>query len=443
MTEEKDEYKCPLSPVDRRLEDAHRHWHEAEKGYFDPDTFRRAIQATIQTLRTVTFILQSNKRLFSSFDTWYESWRTKFRSDPLMRWMVDARNKIEKQGDLETHSFIRAEILASYYENGPSVEIEAHLFQSPEELLKNIPTQELRDHVFKDGILRIQRKWVENTLPNYELLEAVAVAYGKISEMVADAHKELKLPLPSTIAGDTDYTHGKESRGGRLPCMIGHSDIRTQNVWLATGQAIEVGQKTVKFDKADTEHVRTRYGFTADTAIPPSVPGAEDLLKTLFTTARTMITVDGHHNTIAFLLNGGRPISVQSLAIQEHGEKYLVMRTLANEVIKLGADGVIVIAEAWMARYDPKTPYRRAADAPERREYLTATLVTKYGPPLHLQALIQRKGESVALADTEITRNQSHVAFVPIYAAWGREVPPSWMQPLHSRDAVSGDEKEP
>ena len=54
---------CPLAAVDRRLQDAHRLWHQAEESYFDPDGFRIAAQNTVQTLRTVTFILQKHKRL--------------------------------------------------------------------------------------------------------------------------------------------------------------------------------------------------------------------------------------------------------------------------------------------------------------------------------------------------------------------------------------------
>ena len=121
MTEAEQVDHCPLSAVDRRLEDVHRQWHEAERGYFDPESFRVSIQTAIQTLRTVTFIVQSNKRLFINFDPWYQLWQDRLRADPLMSWMVDARNRIEKQGDLDAHSFVRAEIMASYYEEGPRI----------------------------------------------------------------------------------------------------------------------------------------------------------------------------------------------------------------------------------------------------------------------------------------------------------------------------------
>ena len=53
-----------------------------------------------------------------------------------MRWMQDARNKIEKEGDLDAHSFIRAQIIASYLNEGPAIEVPAELFDAPDKLIK-------------------------------------------------------------------------------------------------------------------------------------------------------------------------------------------------------------------------------------------------------------------------------------------------------------------
>jgi hypothetical protein len=58
----------PLAAVDQRLADGHRFRHQAETAYFDPDGFRLAAQSAIQTLRSVTFILQKNKRAIAGFE---------------------------------------------------------------------------------------------------------------------------------------------------------------------------------------------------------------------------------------------------------------------------------------------------------------------------------------------------------------------------------------
>jgi hypothetical protein len=195
---------CLLVGVDRRIEDAHQLWHRAEAEYFDPENFRMFAQNTIQTLRTVTWRLQNHKALFNDFDAWYNPWQEKLRADPLMKWLHDARTTIEHRGDLEFHSFVRAEVLASYLESEvPRMEVPARLFAGPAELLKTIPKEALENHVLKNGMLRIQRRWVENNLPDHELLDALAIAYGKIKEIVHDAHRELGLPEPLTVDGQT------------------------------------------------------------------------------------------------------------------------------------------------------------------------------------------------------------------------------------------------
>jgi hypothetical protein len=170
------EAACPLAAIDQRLADAHRLWHQAEAAYFDPDGFRLAVQNAIQTLRSLTFIVQNHKPVILDFVNWYGDyvdekrgkrgkWQERLHADPLMRWMVEARNKIEKRGDLESHSIVRAEIIASYYDDGPRIDVPAHLFEDAEALLRGIPDNLLGQHIRRNGVLRIQRRWVENTLP--------------------------------------------------------------------------------------------------------------------------------------------------------------------------------------------------------------------------------------------------------------------------------------
>ncbi len=62
--------------------------------------------------RSVTFVLQNLRSVVppGTFDTWYEPHRQALRADPLMRYFVDARNELEKQGKLSvvTSAHIRS-----------------------------------------------------------------------------------------------------------------------------------------------------------------------------------------------------------------------------------------------------------------------------------------------------------------------------------------------
>ena len=380
----------------------------------------------IRTLRTVTFILQSNKRLIPDFDLWYRQWQERFAADPLMVWMKDARNKIEKQGDLEARSFVRAEIIASYLDEGPRVDVPAELFQSPADLVNSIPNEDLREHIEKNGALRIQRRWVENTLPDHELLDATATAYGRMADLVADAHRQAELPAPRTIDTDTgeEYPPG---RGGRLPCMVGHGESRTLDFSLRDGSHLRLVVEPLTVDPSKVPELKERYGLRPDDIFSGSGE-MENELRTLFGSARVMTEKDGYHITIVFLFRKGKLVSLMPTAPESQSEKYLIMRHIAHEVERLGSDAVILISEAWRAKHDPARPYLRPADAPDREELLGATLVRKEGVPIQLSAKFNRIDGAVKLEETVEERDGAHFMYAPLYEVWDRPVPKEWIE---------------
>jgi hypothetical protein len=419
---------CPLANVDQRLEDVHQQWHQAEAAYFDPDRFRLSIQTVIQTLRTVTWVLQNRKKIIPNFDLWYGGWQERLRADALMRWMIDARNKIQKQGDLEAHSLVRAEIVASYLDEGPRVEVSARLFDAPLALVKSIPNNVLGEHMRAHGILKIQRRWVENTLPDYELLDAVAIAYGRISHLVRDAHRQLGLQQPLTTNVETGEKFGEGARSGRLPCMIGHADLRSFNFSLADGSLVRLEKISKTVDLSEAQTAAKRYALRPETVFGPVTTTEEAIGANLFRTARTMFLKDGYHRSILFLFRERRPVQILEMRSENQGQKYLIMRDVAHEVTKYGADAVIVISEVWTSPFDPRKPYQRAADSPVREEALLATLATKSGDPIEWVAKICRNGRTLSLGETRVERDGLAFSFAPIYEAWGRAVPDYWIR---------------
>lgn len=398
-----------------------------------------AIQTAIQTARTVSFILQSNKALIPQFDEWYAKWQDEFRGNPLMRWMVEARNHIEKQGDLEAHSFVRAEIIASHLNEGPSIEVPAKLFDAPLKLVKDIPDNALGRHIKKHGIVRIQRRWVENSLPEYELLEAVALTYGNLHRLLDDAHRQIGLPVPESRDIETGDLYDSETMSGRMPCMIGHGDRRTLDVWLATGIPVEFERVSQAVSREEAEYSNERYGLN-----PKEIFGVTDtpegILAGLFATARVMMAKDGYHVTIMFMFKGKRMLQMLELRPEEHGQKYLMMRDLAHDLVRKGADTAILIGEIWSSTYSQADPYRRPSDAPDREEALSATLVSKQGDPVQLFARIVRTLGGTTLDATERYGGGAQFMFAPFYEAWGRDIPQEWMQ--QEQALRSGDNSE-
>jgi hypothetical protein len=363
------EVACPLAAIDQRLADGHRLWHQAEAAYFDPDGFRLTVQNAIQTLRSVTFIVQSHKAVIPDFADWYGDyvdekhgkrgkWQERFYADPLMRWMVEARNKIEKQGDLESCSIVRAEIIASYFDGGPRIDVPAHLFDGVETLLRSIPNNLLGQHIRRNGVVRIQRRWVENTLSDYELLDAVAIYYGKLAELVHDAHRQIGLDPPKTIHDEDGESFDLPAMGWRFPCMIGHEKPRTLTISIADGSKLEL-EKTSEFVKLDATALATladRYGANTLDAKKRSYKTDFELAEGYFTAALAVFLRDGHHRTFLLLFRDRRLIRPMEIRVENAQQKYVLMRQLADEVTKSGADAVVMIGEVWLARADELKP---------------------------------------------------------------------------------------
>ena len=439
---------CPLAAVDRRLDDAHRLWHEAEAAYFDPDAFRLKSQLAIQTLRQITFILQNQRRRIPDFDTWYGTqdkdgvWQRRLRDIPLMRWLVEARNKIEKQGDLEAESFVRAEIIASHLDEGPRIEVPARLFEGPEALLGRIPAGAVGEHVSAHGTLKIERRWVESDLPQFELLDALATAYGHLSELVADAHRQMGLAPPRTENHETGERFDAAALGWRLPCMIGHEQPRALLLSLADGSRISFESKHREIDLTGAEERLTeRYGASGIEVLRNAFSGGrEGVPKNLFDVARTAFLRDGYHLPFLFLLRDYKPVKILVTPIENRAQKYLQMRYLAAEVVRYGADAAISIAEAWMAPLAEIKGYQSPSEVPTRKEALGLVMVSKDGEPIQYMAMIERDGDRVSLGETFSTRGRPVWEFAPFYQAWGRPIPQSWT--VGVRDAVSGQAPE-
>jgi hypothetical protein len=432
---------CPLAPVDKRLSDAHQLWHQAEEAYFDPDRFRIAAQGFIQTLRTVTFILQKNKEVIPDFATWYGTqdkksgewkfgkWMECLAGDPLMCWMKDARNRIEKQGDLEAHSFVRAEIIASHLDEGPKIELPAELFQSPAALLRSIPAGAVGEHVKQHGFLRIERRWVENSLPEYELLSALATAYGKIAELVFDAHKQVGLSPEETIHGEHGKTYDLPAMGWRFPCMIAHEMPRALLISLKDGARLELQEKTITQTYTPEEAAAALAKFPLDAAqiMGRKYSNYHELAQGYFELIRSVFLKDGHHETILFLFRDTKPLRQIGLEFEDHGQKYLIMRALAGEITKTGADAAMIVGESWSAPAERLRPYERPENSPYRVEFLTADLVSSTGEPISFRAHIARDGEKVSLGQTNADIGVAAFKFAHFYAAWGRPVPKAWI----------------
>lgn len=402
-----------LDTAFRRLHEAHRHWHHAQTNYFDPEEFRMAMQSCIQTLRTVTFMLQAGKGKLPGFDEWYAQKQEAMRSDEILRWLITARNHIEKAGDLVTYSKMTAKVLASYHDNLEIAAVEGELFDSIGALFRKVPTCYLMGQVFEHGVLRIERRWVANTLSSHELLDAIAHAYTLLSQVLADACAHWSL-----MAWDAPRLHGekvKEPLGECLSCMRERPEIIESCFSLKDGARIEVTKRTVTWNDADKPMIIERYGPFVSAATPPS--NLLEHVRTIFDQARRVLKKDGHHVPIVFFFKENLLVHLLELHYENRASKYLLMREVAEVVRQIQADAVIHIGEAWTAKASQLGPFQYPVDVPSRGECLIVMGCT-HSIGISIEAEITRSEENLNVGNSVESIGSQADMFAPVIKVW-------------------------
>ncbi|HSC20391.1 MAG TPA: hypothetical protein VLC07_01555, partial [Solirubrobacterales bacterium] len=167
------EEACPIPKTHARLNQCHLMWHETLEAYADPDAFVGHLNAVIQGLRNVTWVLQKELRGREGFDVWYADWQEEMGADPRMKWLISARNRIEKQGDLDTTSVARVRVIGSWL-RGPALEMEVEPTTKAHEIARQVQVSGLPRRVQREGVLEVERRWTVEELAGDEILDVLA-----------------------------------------------------------------------------------------------------------------------------------------------------------------------------------------------------------------------------------------------------------------------------
>lgn len=413
---------CPVPRTHSRLSEAHAFWHEALSAYHDPRAFVAKLNALIQTLRNVTWALQKELGPHPELTgSWYEGWQERMRADTRLRWLVAARNQIVKQGDLETHSTARVRIVGEGIA-GVGTDIDVEPAATASEILRQLNLGGLRDRIRREGTLRVERRWTVAAFPEDELLDVLAHCYGVLSQVVAEAHRHLGGAMATCIkTADDPCEQGSawEHPSRRLPCMWAGREVRTSRRNLASGAPTGIAGHSLVGPRPDEATLRKRYS-DAPWAAPSAGGDLFDHARALHENGRRMLLADGEHVMIAWLYRGNRPISQQGLYPRDQREKFLIIEHVAMEATRLGANGVILTAEAWEATVpDPGDPLAtlRAAEREDRTEALVTHALRRDGTMKSYRSPMLRVEGELKLGD--VTADDHHHPLLrPFMDAW-------------------------
>ena len=393
---------CPIASVHARMREAHKHWHNALDNYSSPEDFRISLNSCIQTLRNVTYALQFAKSTVNDFASWYSAWQEHMRSDSTMRAIIEARNIIVKQGDLDTSSKARISLVAGY-DDPPSYEtdIPPHLDSASIATFLADKT-EVDDYLRENGLIKVVRRWACPQFGDSELLSTLAYAYQFLAILVEDAHVQL-----ATIE-QKDTSHYEEQINAilhnmpkYLNCMTPESSLRTCWVKLGSGEISIARTEYSPISRTESEEAAKLYGYPDDLiADVKSAKTFRQRCNVAFKMARLILTKDGNHHPIALLDITDKPSIITAVQSINRTDKFILWRHLASLVLKHSCESIIFISEAWSAPADSVAPGKHAVDSPDRIELLGLHGISNSGSSILLNCRIMRVLAGVELGET-------------------------------------------
>jgi len=432
---------CPTPTAHKRLEEVHRFWHECLAAYQDPEEFRIKLNACIQAARNTTFAIQKDKRLVSGFDVWYPAWQAKMKLDPIMMWLQEARRKIVHEGDLETRSVVQVRIIANYGDAARAVmsglpadptahegtEFHASPGSSLGQIIREVKASPLPARYVAQSTLSIERRWIDDELPNVELMDALAHVHGFLSEMVEDAHAQggMSHVVEVEHAGKTVRLEKVPGHRGRLPCMVTSRAERTLNLSVKDGQVTTGGLSwTVTPDREEGEKAARRYKARRH---PRQVyeMNAVDWLPTYAESARSILKTDDDHGWFVYFFKGRAVRDSRILAARDGADKRALAQEIAEQVALNGYDGIVHIGEVWQSppHFDHEGYGLPTAEHPDKTEAVVLHAETADGAVGTTLVPFRRRRFGGPVIQEAIQVDSSDLFLAPtraVWRSWGR-----------------------
>jgi hypothetical protein len=426
-----DLHQCPIPLTHRRLKHAHLLWHQCLDAYHDPERFLANLNATIEALRNVTFVVQKEKSAFKNFDQWYKPRQEILKADVTAKWLNEARVTIVHQGDLESSSYAEVRIIT--YEEKIIWTGEVPIYTSAKLILGNPSLLALLDSSkdklpdLADSILLIERKWSTKELNGREILSALAHVYGLLADLVLDAHSRIgQLACIPLEEAHPDF-RALQDRTGLLRCMSAGAEQRTER--YKTDKETEIVPSTQTVQKSiyanEISEIVGRYG------VDPRRPNAEiqnqdpvEFAEWVLKIAKRILRRDKHHDRIMFIRDGEGKWHQITAHAQDRTEKMVLMQMVASFVENRACDALVEVGEMWTASIPVELlpGFKGAENARDRGELLSVVVVTREGLVRQYETPFTRGPfGGLKLGDTEQMRDFHLNYLAPVFRVWQRQ----------------------
>ena len=190
------EASCPIFETHDKYIEA---WHfltTLVDQYHNAKLFRWYLNAFIQSLRNVTFMLQAEKKKFPDFENWYAAQQQVMKQNTLLNKFKEGRNIVVKQRMLKAKSTAFAGIFRRERMKLGMDGFTLDPFTNSTELLDKaktffIPFMMDEGHSAIDEQIGIKRIWIVEEIGTEEIASLCCKAWLAIGDIVSNAHEAL------------------------------------------------------------------------------------------------------------------------------------------------------------------------------------------------------------------------------------------------------------
>ncbi|MFF7530771.1 hypothetical protein ACFZB2_16980 [Streptomyces bobili] len=388
-----------------------------QESYFDPDIFRLALNAFLQTHRSVTSLLLKHKSNLPKFQDWFTEYDGNAAKTDVMLWAKKSRNRIVHESDLDLNSSCHVTWIGNWYTRG-----EAKATFPPRMSVNEIITAIRNSRGMPPfGTITIKRRWVDEALNTWEVLDAAAACHMHLNDLLRAGHLAADVSccdLEGSYAECVDSSLPNSS--GKLSCMhIAQSELAS-HFSVPDGAILDDVSEEFEIDDAKSKLAAKRYEL-------PEFPDGDAIARVpgMMAIARKIMEKDGAHGTFAFCFKGESLLTAQAMQFDNQRAKILSFERLADLVESTRADGVLVIGEMWTAlqtdlEKELGTVLFPARDRLDRMEALSVYAVTRDGRQAETVCFVERgpNGEAHCGETTGIESGGAMNTMIPIRKKW-------------------------
>ena len=288
----------------------------------------------------MSFLFQKDKASIEGFSAWHErNILNPWRSDTIMKWSIVSRNSIEKEGDLDLHSQIDATLIFSYLaEQDQTISLDRQTCLGASiKRLSHFAQSKLPSGVSDVAVIRIDRRWVANTLPDFELLQAFRYIYARMYEACESLAKHLGTVLESSIPDPTSFDEVSTGSRGTHYINLNSSSVRT---FRSEKQSIDRG------------FIAPNWLIKLNSEKNSSPPNSlADLVAFHGKMAHATFMAYGNHLAMLWLYDEKfEPIDYIATVPESQSDKFIFWRSMSERIHYLKAKYLIWVSEAWVRR---------------------------------------------------------------------------------------------